>query len=540
MKKHISIFIIAVLVLSLFSGLGTVALAAGEVDLSMDPGTVEAIEGETINLSATVYNDFGEALSDYQVKLGTTTTFGGGAPLAIGDSGEIPVSFTATSEMIGTYLTFSVEYKTASNPSWTAGNLATVRVDKKELTVQLDATASVSQDLVDVGDKVKFTFKLENNGEATLQNIVVKATGLNSGGALNNEPITLTAGQDATVTYDHTVTGAITVTPTISYSVDGVAQTPKALSDIAITIVSRYVEAVLTVDNKTPDVDEEVTFTLTIKNDGTVPYTNLAVTYNGVDIGFPTTKLNPGDEKSEVYTMSFQKTTEVKFLISLVDHENATKSVWSNPVDIELPVDQDVLRESVDLTITADVENLPSAGTVNFKGKIYNASEYLLSNVEVNETVLENVFGPVSMASKDEEEFSFQANINETTTYSFVLTFEDKDGVTYTIEAEPITVTITAADEETDFDNAADVELTPEEGSGSNSTKLLIILGVVLFVLIIGVGVTLLVLWKKGKRPNKMSSSKLVGRNKKAPAAKKTGMKKKSSSSKSYKDRNNF
>ena len=132
---------------------------------------------------------------------------------------------------------------------------------------------------------------------------------------------------------------------------------------------------------KNPDPDEEVTFTLTLKNEGTVPYTHLSVTYGGEDMGFASTKLNPGEEKSHSYTMSFTTSTEVQFYITLRDHEGEDVSISSNTISILLPVDPDVLQSSVQLTMSPDVSQLSSPGTITFTGLISNDSEYILSDV---------------------------------------------------------------------------------------------------------------------------------------------------------------
>ena len=143
------------------------------------------------------------------------------------------------------------------------------------------------------------------------------------------------------------------------------------------------------------------------------------------------------------------------------------------------------------------------------------------------------------------KKIEFPADINETTTYEFVVTVTDRDGKTYTINAEPITVTVTSVaieDDEEEFDDAAEVdnpgqELTIDSG-GMGTLGVFGIILIVLIVLIIGVGVALLVIWRKGvSTPSRTPGPSKGKGNGRKPSVKKKVFKK---PTKSYKDRNNF
>ena len=87
--------------------------------------------------------------------------------------------------MLDTPITFTVRYTTATLTDPTNGGSDSVTIAKKELVTELGASRSVSQTIVNAGDIITFTFNLENLGETTLENIVIKANALASG-ALNN------------------------------------------------------------------------------------------------------------------------------------------------------------------------------------------------------------------------------------------------------------------------------------------------------------------------------------------------------------------
>ena len=522
--------------LTVFFGMGGVVQATGDVTISVDTTVDELTTGGSVSFSADIYNGTDEILTGYSVNSGEQKLKGSGDPLAPGDATTLSFNMDVTDAMLGQPITFTVKYTTDTILEATAGGSDSVTIAKKELVTDLRATCTVDQKIVNAGDVITFTYNLENLGETTLSNILLKASELSSD-TLNKDPLTLEPGKSTEFTYDHTVKKVTTINPYIEYAADGVAQAKKTLDAIELTSEERKVEPVLTVDNKNPEAGEAVTFTLTISNLGTVPYTNMSVTYGAQDMGFVTSKLNPGDVKSDTYEMTFTTSTEVRFYVTLRDHEGETVSVGSNTISIELPVDSDALEQKLDLVITPDVSQLTAAGTVNFTGYIANNSEYILSDISVTEPTLGTIPGVSdTMEAGDRRNLTFSADISETTTYNFLLTVHDRNGDEYTVAIDPITITIAGAVVETPgYDDAANVEgeeLTLEPNSGGvGKLGIFAILAIVLVVLILGVGVTLLVLWKKGKKPQKRSA---IPVKKGVPAMKKT------KGPKNYRDRNNF
>ncbi len=544
MRKHISIFLIAALLLSVVFSFGSVALAA-DVDLSVETDVTEMTQGGSVEFTATVVNNSGELLTSYAVLNGGHVCYDfDGAPLAAGGVKEVTFDLDVTDSMLGNPINFVVKYTTATLPQ-TEGGTDSVTIDKKVLSIKIAGSRTIPHTNVDAGDTVTIKFTVENQGEATLDDIVVKAPNLNSGQALNTA-FSLSASQSHTFEYKHKVTAAMTIEPKISYTSGGAAQPEYALDPIEITLTSRKVVPVLTVNNKNPEAGEDVTFTLKVKNEGNVPYTDVKVTMNGEEKDFSTSKLDPNKEYEEDYTMSFEVSTEVKFTITLKDHYGEMKSVSSNTIMIELPVDPNSLNAKLKLVMNVDRPQLTSAGTINFSGYISNASEYSLTDISVDEESLGNVFSASSMAPGAKENINWTADINDTTSYQFVLTVKDRDGKAYTINAEPITVTINSTVEPTEFEDAAEVtpmpsgfELTDTKGA-FGSLGIWAIIAIVLVVLIIGVGIALIVLWKKGQAPKKTSAAKMSSKRKPSGGYKKSSKKRKSPGSKNYRDRNNF
>ncbi len=529
MKKHISLLLIFTLLFTTILSFGGVALAAPSFTVSTDV--------KELSQDADVEFDYSisgvDIPSDFKIVLKNTGKSVNIGTLSADGSKDDSFTMKVPYDKLGK-LTFELY------AGDTMVSSSSVTINKKELVTKLGASTSVSQNPADSGSTVKFEFKLENQGETAIENIVVTASGLNNGKPLNN-PFALNPGKNQTVKYSHTMSANVTVTPVVSFTVNGNKQT-QTLESTELKLSSRDVKTNLTVDNAKPQPGEEVTFTLTLTNNGNVSYTNIKILANGVEQDYPS-KLKAGETVSGTFKMTFQASADVSCTISLKDHTGETKSINSNTVSIELPVDPNAISSKLQFAMNVDRPQLTSAGTVNFTGYITNATDYELSNIKVDEATIGNIYSGSTLAAGQKASIQWTADINATTTYNFVLTATDKDGNPYTVNAQPITVTIQAEPQESaGFEEAAEITETPltlqQGGLGSIGT--LGIIAIVLVVLIIGVGVTLFVLWKKGQSPKKATTP--AGR--KRPTTTSTysrgGSSKRPTGPKSYRDRNNF
>ena len=561
MRKHISAVLVLTLVLTtLLAGFTMPALAAS-VDFSVTPGVSEMTKGGKVEFSFSIENkDTENAVNDCAIYYGDSK---------VKDVGNIPGDGTANStftmkvddSMLGQTLTFKLM---SGGAKGTEVASATAKIDKKIPSVRLDVSVKTDKEIAAAGETVKFTFKLENNGEATASDIVVKAPSLNSGKALKDK-FTLEPGKDFSFSYTHTMTsGDLTVKPEITFTANDASQNVTK-DTITVTLSKPDVKVELTADNDHPQPGQEVTFTLKIINNGNMSYKHMKVSMNGEEVEFPTSRLKPGDSPSQTYKSSFETSAEVSFSITMDNQNGEQKSVTSNAIQIELPVDPSVVNEKVKLNMEVDRPQLTAAGTINFSGYVTNATEYELLNLQVNEASLGNVYSVSSLEAGGQDAIEWSADINQTTTYSFVLTAVDRDGNNYTINAEPITVSVASVEPTpTNFEDAPDVtesgQVLDTGKSSFDASKFFLILAIVLVVLIIGVGVALIVLWKKGKsgggrptggrpssgRPSsgrpapRPSSSSLSARRPSSGSYGRGSSPRKPTGTKTYRDRNNF
>ena len=555
MKKHISIFLILALVFSIFYGSVGVAKAAG-IEVKITPGTVEMTTAGSASLEVTVTNTTATDLPDGCVLKMDGASYGNPfGPIPVNEHETQTISVNVTDGMFGSSKTFQLH---DAGGNAISGASAAVSFTKKALSVGIGGSFSISPaELAAAGDVVELKFTIENQGEAKLTNIVVKIPGVNGGKALNPE-FTLIAKEKKSFSYNYTVTAAASLAPVVYYKVEGgTGETLQyAVAAKELKLETRDVEMTLTPSTTTPQPGADVTFTVGVVNNGNVPYTEVKLTMNGVELDVPSSKLNEGGKFTEEYTESFLASTDVTFELTMKDHKGEIVSI-SKSVSIELPVDDSVVASKLKMEVEVDRPTLTSAGAVTFSGYIQNGTDYTLTNLVVTEaTSGAAVYNFALLASYASTSFEYPVNINETTTYNFQLTVTDTAGNPHTINAEPVTVTITSAQATPGYSDAAEVTPSgiPIDSNGGSGLGAVMVIAIILVVLIIGVGVALLLLYRAQKNGKGIgrASAKPSGTNpngtkpngtkpgmvKKRPAA--GPVRRKGPVSRGYRDRNNF
>jgi len=539
LKKHISILIALIIVLSLFGGGIQVAKAAG-VNVKITGTTELAALGAT-TLKVTVTND-----TDADIPAGCVLKQNG---TEYATFEQIPMGMTSEEQTFSYNVTAfgTVTFQLYDSSNTEIGS-ATVTFTQKELTVAINATFDVSpSELVAKDDIITLNFKIENQGEAPLTDINVKIPGVNGGKALNTSPFSVSPGKTKTLSYQYTVSSAMTLTPAITYKANGTGDTLTYNPDpIELIIENRKVDLTFTVSNPRPNAGEEVTFTADVTNNGNVSYSGVEAYINGEKVAFPSSKLTPNAHYTKDYTMSFVASTKVTFLLTLTDNKGEIVNVEKS-VSISLPIDENEIANSLTMTVEVDRPSLTSAGTVNFTGHITNATDYSLSQLTVMETT-QNIeaYNNEALSSYGTASFEYSTNISETTTFNFVLTVTDTEGVTHAIDPVAVEVTITSAPAGTEFENAVDITPSPTaENDEKTGLGLVPIIAIVLAVLILAVGAALVVLWRQqrsGSSPSRPTRPTRPGGGsgsvKKHPKG--SSLAKRKPASKGYRDRNSF
>lgn len=194
MRKFLALIIITAMLAASFIGFGTAAFAAGEA-LDVTTDITEMLEGGPVDFDATITAG-DTALIDYTIVCNGTPCYDSdGATLAAYTSVEVSFTMEVTDAMLGNPIEFVLVDD--SNP-----NLATdsLTIEQKVLTIDLKASGSANKTLAPPGDLITFSFAIENQGEADIDDIVVSAPELNGGDPLR-DAFALVSTQSFTVIY---------------------------------------------------------------------------------------------------------------------------------------------------------------------------------------------------------------------------------------------------------------------------------------------------------------------------------------------------
>ena len=484
MKKIVSILLAAVLAVTLCISMSATALAAGKVTITASVSPSSLTGAGTVSVKVTVQNNTDSEISD------VTVTFPGDDSENIGSipAGESKTrsdnEWNVSEDMLDTDLTFSAAFTDAN------GNTQTVRTEsltitKKESTVAATATASVSKDTIEKGDKVKFTFKLKNEGNVTLEKASLKAPPLSDGEHLG-KTFSLEPGETKIMTWETPLSESVDVKPVFSYTANGEKGTAKA-GTVSVTVNGEAkasstpeadaLEVVATANNTQVKAGDKVAFEVTVRNHGSEDLEKLKVTdANGNLVTFTGTQLDAGSAARGTAEVTVQQTTSFVFTATAEDADGNSVKAASDPVEITV--------DAVDLAsaLTMDVAFIPEvskAGPVDFTFKVKNNTGQEIKNIVISEATLGEIAAIPSMTDA-EQDVTQPIQVDKTTSFVFTISGELPDGTRLESQTQqPATVTV-------------------KQAFGGMSTMLILLLIVV--VAIAAVAVTLGVFIHKNKK----------------------------------------
>ena len=353
-------------------------------------------------------------------------------------------------------------------------------VGQKTPTVKVNTTVKLDSTTVTKGDKSTFTFAIENNGDAAMENINLTASPLNGGKVLTST-FDLAAGKVTMVTYSEALTEDTTVKPQITFTVAGREYT-KTMNEVSVKVMNPEMKVTISVQDNQVEADEEFSVEAYIENSGNSTFKSIEL-FDMNDQRIPTEKssLAANEYFSATKTMKLSESTEIGFYVKATDDSGKSYTFNSNVIKMYVnekkPEDY---GEFLLLRVEPDQTSLDKKGPVKFLVEIENTSEEDFSNLVVSEKNLGEINSFTTLKAGETNKFDFKTveDIEKTTEFEFVLTAEDPDGNVVTVSIDPIEITV--------------------DGGGGGMSALLIVI-IVIIVLIIGVGVTLLIVLKKDK-----------------------------------------
>lgn len=461
------------------------AFAEGKVTITASVSPSSLTGAGTVSVKVTVQNDTDSEISD------VTVTFPGDdseniGNIPAGDAGTRSDSeWDVSEDMLDTDLTFSATFTDANGNSQTV-QTKSLTIAKKESTVAATATASVSKDTIEKGEKVKFTFKLKNEGNVTLEKASLKAPPLSDGDQLG-KTFSLEPGETKIMTWETPLNESIDVKPVFSYTADGEKGTAKA-GTVSVTVDGEAqasatpeadaLEVAVTANNTQVKAGDQVAFEVTVRNHGSEDLENLKVTdANGNRVTFTGTQLGAGSAAKGTMEATLQETTSFVFTATAEDANGNSVKAVSDPVEITVDA-------AVDLTsaLTMDVAFIPEiskAGSVDFTFKVRNNTGQEIKNIVISEATLGEIATIPSMTDA-EQDVTQPIEVEKTTSFVFTISGELPDGTRLESQTQqPATVTV-------------------KQAFGGMSTMLVLLLIVIIAIAV--VAITLGILIHKNKK----------------------------------------
>jgi len=483
LKKVISIVLtITFIFMTMFMGVPVAkAITAGDLTLNVTANPTSLSGEGDVTFTFKVTNNTSSTVNNVSIIYdgGEIATI---ASISAGGTESTNKTLTIPESKLGTSLVFTAKCDSVNVDT------DSVVISKKTLSAELTAKVSVSRTTAVKNSSIVFTITLENTGEATLSNIEVYLSPLNSSAKVGTVS-SLAAGAKRTVTYTHKLTEDVTVTPTVKYTANGTTET-KTLPNKTLSISDPDIEMTITPDKTSVEAGDEITFDVVVRNVGNISFTDVTIyDHQQSKVSAKYSAIEPNERIEATTSIPFDNDTTLNFTVTAKDSTGVVYTFESNTVSIEVSgEDKDA---AVTMGVATDTTALEEAGTVTFEITVTNDSEDTFQNAVITEETIGDVhtFTTLPQGTKYTE---IEYEVTETQTFNFVMTLTDASGKEYTVTADPLEVTV-GATEENPFGDASDVN-----SAGTLGTLLVVI--IILIVLIVGVGTTLFILmWKEKK-----------------------------------------
>ena len=487
MKKLVSVILAIAIILTLCMTLGGVASAAGvSIKATVSPASLAS--AGTVKLSVDVSNTSGVTISNVQLHYpasGDTVSLDN---MASGDTQSYTnPEWSVSDDMIGNEMVFELTF-TTEDGSEKSVSTQPFTITRKESVVDVSGNASASTDTIKAGDKVKFTFVLQNNGNVKITDCALKAPPIKNGAQIG-DTFSLSAGQKRTLEWSVVLNESTDVKPSFTYKVNGETKTLK-LDTISVKADGEEKKAAMTVsatsDNTTVKSGEKVKFVIDVKNNGSSDLKNLKVVdQNGNSVTMDSKTLAADGESAEgTLEATITKDGSYTFTATATDSDGNEVRATSQAVQVKVDAEASPTA-SVDINNVIRLEaeisavELAKAGPVEIGFTIKNLSGEELTNVIISEATLGEIANIPAM-TEAEQSVPYTLQAQETASYTFKLQATLPDGTTVETSLPSQTITV-------------------KQGTAGGMMNLLVLM-IIIICAIIGVAIALGVMVHKNKK----------------------------------------
>ena len=499
MKKILSLILtFALVVCAVAITIPSDAQAANSVDLVVSASPTELTGDGTVNLDVSVANngdDISDAVLYYEGEV--LEEFGN---IRSGQVKEYNDSdFAIEADQLGQDLEFVVQYELDGSTEMVSD---TLQIAKKAANVKVATDVDVDNDTISEGDKVLFTFTIENQGDVAITGAKLTASPLNNGNTIGDQ-FDLEPGKIQKITYSVEVSKDITVKPVLTFEADGKSQ-DQDFDSVSIKVSDATMDVMLSAASQTADEDGNVDFTLTIENTGNTDFTNLKV-YDPYNYRVPTdqTTLAAGDKMTATKTLQVGNSGDVAFYVTAQNaindkdvtfNSNTVKITVPEPTQSVSPSPSPSASSDIDLTVdaTADTSQMATNGMVVFTIMVSNAGTTPVNNIVVSEDLLGTI-DEIDTLAGGEKTITYEYNFESDKAQSFVFKVAGEDSEGNAVSA-----------------NSTDINIDPNSLTQDTPSGLgtLVIIIIIIIVLIIGVAITLIVMVRKEKKKKERDAQK--------------------------------
>ena len=371
----------------------SVALAADRpIKVSMEFSKYKLSGPETITVSITVTN-IGDGDLPAPVTLyfpdGSKIEDFGSPTLSVGKSKRWTGDWDVTQEELDAgKVTFSVRYSAYDGPAGDDGE-PTLKAHKlnfsKDVTnlgtdPQITVKRTITPTTAQKGQEVSVTYEVTNSGDVEVTSVNIKE---NAGVSAKSGTIaSIAVGATENYTFTTTMgTKDITSAATISFKAGGKSYTKKVEST-TIKYGEVKLSATLKADKKGGAPGDTVKLTLTLKNSGTLDFTNVTVTDPILGTVFENQEVKAGKDLTLEKEVTVTETQELQFTVKADEStgkgvETATGRIKITAMDpsqlialrVEAEADRDVIYKR--------------PGTVRFYVTVHNDSAVEVKNISV-------------------------------------------------------------------------------------------------------------------------------------------------------------
>ncbi|MBR5960643.1 MAG: DUF11 domain-containing protein [Clostridia bacterium] len=370
----------------------SVALAERPIKVSMEFSKYKLSGPETITVSITVTNigdgDLPAPVTLYYPNGEKIDDFGS-PTLSVGKSKRWTGDWDVTQEELNEgKVTFSVRYSAYDGEIGDDGEPKLkghkLNFSKDVTNLGADPQITVKRSIVPTtaqkGQEVSVTYEVTNSGDVEVTSVNIKENAAVSAksGTINSIAVGATESYTFTTTMG---TKDITSAATISYKAGGKGYTKKVEST-TIKHGEVKLSATLKTDKKGGAPGETIKLTLTLKNSGTLDFTNVTVTDPSLGTVFEGQEVKAGKELTLEKDLTITETQELQFTVKA--DESTGKGVETATGRVKITAMDPSQLIALRVEATADREVIyKRPGTVRFSITVHNDSTVEVKNINV-------------------------------------------------------------------------------------------------------------------------------------------------------------